>query len=392
MPALCARRRWTSRLRPACWWTGCCQLRAGRCRRRRRSTAASAAWGPRCWACWPRSCEPSAGASTRRRFMPRASLSPALVRPGALFRGPCTLCHAGGGPPSVLGSSRVQPVTVRVCAAGRHGGRRLPAPRACLPARSSGTLPHAAPLGAAAPALGAAPARRSVAPGRPARGACGGRRGLRPAAAPARWRRRRGGGAERLGARPGRRWGIATGPEPAPTQLRPWCEPVSEPWSTHARRDASRTHAPPWGKADIATPAAQPRAKLTQMLPQNSEPLLTCGGPRPSPTTMEGQHRVAVIQRHLAPAPAEDAPAVLCQPTAAQAQAEREYSVALPERLTPAGPWLVHRSLAAPPSPAPPCLLGSHRTLLVATWPQAACALQERRLPKPAGEQLSGAG
>ena len=64
--------------------------------------------------------------------------------------------------------------------------------------------------------------------------------------------------------------------------------------------------------------------------------------PRPTwpATPMEAQRRIATLQQHLAPA-AGDAAGVHVTPTAAAP--ELEYSVALPERLTPSGPWLVHR-------------------------------------------------
>ncbi len=54
-------------------------------------------------------------------------------------------------------------------------------------------------------------------------------------------------------------------------------------------------------------------------------------------------HRsLGAIQGHLAPVD-EVAPTLVAHPTAAVAEAEHEYSVALPERLTATGPWLVHR-------------------------------------------------
>lgn len=60
---------------------------------------------------------------------------------------------------------------------------------------------------------------------------------------------------------------------------------------------------------------------------------------------MEAQLRVATLHQHLVPA-AKDAAGVHINPTAAEP--ELEYSVALPERLTPSGPWLVHRCACKP--------------------------------------------
>ncbi|KAK9835226.1 hypothetical protein WJX81_007254 [Elliptochloris bilobata] len=61
---------------------------------------------------------------------------------------------------------------------------------------------------------------------------------------------------------------------------------------------------------------------------------------------MDAHRRIAALQQHLSPAAADEA-GLCIHPTAA-VEAEREYSVALPERLTPTGPWLVHRNAGFP--------------------------------------------
>ena len=79
---------------------------------------------------------------------------------------------------------------------------------------------------------------------------------------------------------------------------------------------------------------------------------------------MDAQRRIATLHQHLAPA-AEDAAGVHINPTAAEP--ELEYSVALPERLTPSGPWLVHRCACKP------VIRGLQLGLCVAA-PHGACA------------------
>ncbi|KAK9816781.1 hypothetical protein WJX72_005028 [[Myrmecia] bisecta] len=60
--------------------------------------------------------------------------------------------------------------------------------------------------------------------------------------------------------------------------------------------------------------------------------------------------RIAVLNSHLVAAERDVASSLQLHDTAASSEAPEEidYSVALPERLTPTGPWLVHRSAQCP--------------------------------------------
>ena len=75
---------------------------------------------------------------------------------------------------------------------------------------------------------------------------------------------------------------------------------------------------------------------------------------------MSTGRRLAVLQAHLGDGGTTEAPSGLePHPTSAQQGEGASYSVVLPERLTPKGPWLVRRWVwqahLAPAAPAAPC-------------------------------------